>query len=714
MAYKKNVVGFGYLDSVLRIEARPGVTPFSRDEVARCLDAMVEAGVDAWKYSVSAKGSFPLFPSKVLPYREEYAEEGYYQWVVDQAHQRGITILSWEYMNTAPLLTAKHPEYRVKFLGWDDERKERDDYFACFLSPYGQLLKDFSVEVVNDLGFDGIWFDGSCLFGWGGMYRNRWFCCCDRCADAFGKATGLDCPQKVDWADQAFKRFVQWRYDFFENYWVELADYVRQRNPYALIVYNYFNRHYYSAMSGSPLRHRPMDALISSEDPCLNVQMQLRVNRAISDRYPAESYSGMCSGARPTPPYCEDPDPTTSVYFAKAAAAVGGWATFGADPLVSKQALTAISAAMRPAAPYIGGEPVRGCGLVFSGATKDFAHLEANKPEPNADRGPESFEIYHRRHKPAVDIVSGMGFLLNALHWPFEVVLENQFEPGKLAQYPVVILPDVQCMDIAAAAGLTAYVEAGGTLLATGETGTRDPFGQPREIGVLDDLLGIAFRSDILCPCELELLTDQIRGSDLPRRFMVSGQARLVKTAQDVVVHARATEQASFAGPRSLRNGQIFVEEHLVGAAVCERKKGKGRALFIASDIGSGYSQNPSRRSRELVRRLIGEIDLPYQTDAPANVQITAWRQGVNLVFHLLNQPSSMYRMPGTLLDYAPEDFTPTCPIGITVAGAAERVFSPTAQSELSTDQRSGKTVVTLARLNMHDVIVFANWRANG
>ena len=697
MAYKPGVVGSGYLDSVLRIECRPTEKPFSRREIVEALDAMVEAGVDAWKYSVSAKGSFPLFPSKVLPYREEYAEAGYYEWVVEEAHTRGITLFSWEYLNTAPLLTAQNPETRVRFLGWDDRREGRDNYFACLLSPYGQLLKDFCVEVVNDLGFDGIWFDGSCLFGWGGVYRNRWFCCCDRCAEAFGEATGLDCPQEVDWDDAAFKQFVRWRYDFFEDYLADLGDYVRARNPHALIVYNNFNRVYCSAMSGSPLRRRPMEAMMASEELCLTAQFQLQVNRAISDRFPVETYATRFSGARLGAPFCEDPDPSASIYYAMASATVGGWSTIGADPMASKALLSAISTAVKPVAPYIGGEPIRSCGLVFSGATVDFAHLDAAPSAPPGE-GPEPFDVFAARIKPAVDMAYGMSFLLNALHWPWEIVLDNQLEPGSLSAYPVVMLPDVQCMDNAAAPGLTAYAEAGGTLLATGLTGTKDLDGQPRPTGVLDDLLGITAREAVAGPCTLHLRTDRLRGADLPSRFMICGQATPVRTAADVIVHA-----ATAGEPAS-------------GVAVCERRVGKGRALFIASDMGADYAQNPNRRSREVVRRLVGEVPLPYRTDAPANVQVTAWRQGENLVFHLLNQPSSMVRIPGRApddlaLSYAPEDFTPTCPIGLTVDGEADHVFSPTGQAAVTAERRDGRTLVTLARLNMHDVIVFGNWR---
>ena len=157
--------------------------------------------------------------------------------------------------------------------------------------------------------------------------------------------------------------------------------------------------------------------------------------------------------------------------------------------------------------------------------------------------------------------------------------------------------------------------------------------------------------------------------------------------------------------------------EEIHHVTVFERKVGKGRVLFIAPDIGSGYSQNPNRRSREVVRRLIGEVSLPYQTDAPATVQLTAWRQGGNLVFHLLNQPSNMYHIPCTLLEmsalnYTPEDFSPTCPIHITADGEAHRVFSPTRRAGVSAERRDGKTLITLDCLEMHDVIVLENWRS--
>ena len=298
-----------------------------------------------------------------------------------------------------------------------------------------------------------------------------------------------------------------------------------------------------------------------------------------------------------------------------------------------------------------------------------------------------------------------MGFLLDALHYPFELVLDNQLERKTLGQYQVVVLPDVQCMDDGAAEELEAYVRDGGTLIATGEAGVRDPLGEPRKRGVLDNLLGITGRSDALRCCELEIQGDVLRGDGLPDAYMVSGSARLVTVEPGVTVHATATETVHLSGAQKLWGGQSEPDLY-AGVAVCERELGLGRAVFVAPDIGSGYSQNPNRRSRELIRRLIGNMDLPFTTDAPANVQVTVWRREGRLVFHLLNQPATMYCKPGMSLRFNPEDFTPTCPIRITLERAAKRVFSATEEVEVSADQENGRTCIRVESLVQHGVVV--------
>ena len=63
-----------------------------------------------------------------------------------------------------------------------------------------------------------------------------------------------------------------------------------------------------------------------------------------------------------------------------------------------------------------------------------------------------------------------------------------------LARYDVVVLPDVTCMSDREAAAIDGYVAGGGAIVATGETGTKDAFGDPRSGQALRSLPITAIR----------------------------------------------------------------------------------------------------------------------------------------------------------------------------------------------------------------------------
>lgn len=67
---------------------------------------------------------------------------------------------------------------------------------------------------------------------------------------------------------------------------------------------------------------------------------------------------------------------------------------------------------------------------------------------------------------------------------PFDFISDERMEdPGiaeALARYDVIVMPATSCISDAEAAALDAWVEAGGTLIATGETGHYDAHGTPR------------------------------------------------------------------------------------------------------------------------------------------------------------------------------------------------------------------------------------------
>jgi hypothetical protein len=72
-----------------------------------------------------------------------------------------------------------------------------------------------------------------------------------------------------------------------------------------------------------------------------------------------------------------------------------------------------------------------------------------------------------------VDEYSGWCDFLGETHRQWDVVLQQDLTAKNLARYPIVVLPSVMTLTDAQIRELHRYVEAGGRVVATGQTGTR-------------------------------------------------------------------------------------------------------------------------------------------------------------------------------------------------------------------------------------------------
>lgn len=86
----------------------------------------------------------------------------------------------------------------------------------------------------------------------------------------------------------------------------------------------------------------------------------------------------------------------------------------------------------------------------------------------------------------------GFYYLLNEQRIPFDIVLDDQITPERLSRYKVLILPNMALMSDAQAAAIEAYAAAGGSVLATFETGVYDETGNERADFALSRLFGMS------------------------------------------------------------------------------------------------------------------------------------------------------------------------------------------------------------------------------
>jgi hypothetical protein len=166
--------------------------------------------------------------------------------------------------------------------------------------------------------------------------------------------------------------------------------------------------------------------------------------------------------------------------------------------------------------------------------------------------------------------VLGWDWLLQAAKLPYVRVDERLIRDGGLARLKLdlLILPGVEAMDDAVAAGLTAWVEQGGTLLASQVPGRTDLYGRPRARSALANLLGAEPDGSVSEPVAGTPLTVTIP------RGIFSG------------MWAESTDRRP--GFEALRPTTASVLERYEGGrpAIVVNRAGKGRAVTMGYPFG--------------------------------------------------------------------------------------------------------------------------------
>ena len=700
-----------YPHTPYRVEYRPVYAPHSQDELLSILDKLSACGVRAWWYGVATKGGYPFFASKHLPHSENTVD--YLPWLVEQAHERGIVLFAWHYFATAPYLAGRHADWGWKYFdGVESASTDRDRHFFCHNSPYGEIMIQFSEEVVREIGFDGIWYDGSLLFR---MEDHRKVaCCCNYCAKKYAAETGRDLPEAYDLNSMDFRRFLEWRQADYMDYWRRLSQHVQAKKPQAVIAFNHFNRFNHHAECGSPL-WRLADDVSSGDGAAMNKGMPAMVVaerghwqqhgtlmaktlRAINDKHPPELWI-QAADAPGTPQANVDSAPL--LYHARMCATAGAFASFGVGAEITEAVptLNSLSRQLNPLAPYVGGTQAATVGVVLSGATKDYAYC--------ASDGKNSFP------GTAWKSVFGTEAILGGLHVPSDILLDNMLCDEYLNRYQAVILPEVQCLSDESAAALIRYVESGGLLLAVGDTGTRSRLGEERTTGVLDEFFGITWRAPgpvrPLMKMNDARLVDAFTHDALPgdRRFGEglpplfggnSGLGRLVR-ADSAHILAEADYRPPY--PRKYGSNGLLPpdpSETVSCASILEQRRGKGRAVYVVPNIAADDAQwGPKEAARETYARLLlPHLLLPFTTDAPPDVLVTLWEQADKRVFHLLKLPANCRTLPWYERDPWPPEVIvsedqPVAPIRIRLRDEGETV-SPVTEVGIRV-QRSHQTM---------------------
>lgn len=595
------------------------------DIVRRCLAANAQYLV-LWVRD----GDFTFHNSKLLSKPSGLGDRDVLREAADEARRHHLPLIAYCQLQYPARELRQHPDWKAR-----QADGKPIDHLVCFNSPYTNVVRALLAEMLA-YGIAGFHLD-MVDQGFGPPHG----CWCDRCQELFRAEYGRPMPKGVNWEDEDWDRMLQFRYATSDRFEKRLTEYVRHLDPRATVDFNYHGNPPFSWEIGqTPVRHASNGDFVTGE-------AGLWAFGALSASFNAAWYRA----ATPDRPFQVAVQRGVRMYHDQTTRplqdmrwemftllAHGAFVTMidktGYDGWLDPVAYDRIGLLLgeaRAKQAQFGHAPVREIGIYFSARARDW--LGRDKPALY-------YASVQGAHKACVYEHLGFGFL-------FDESLSLQ----RLQAFPVVCLPNTGILTEREVGLFRQYVEEGGKLLVTGQSGQFDRLGRPLANSVLESLTGAKVKGRLegtdhwmrfgpasaitnrenasvwptrfaSTPQSLAGLTGGLR-ADWP--FLVRGPATVYEaTSARPVGELLDSHRASLADPPSYNADWPLSARQVVGPAVLLNSVGKGAVLTMA---GSPDFATASEHHIVEARRLFANalrLLHPHprvRVDAPANVE---------------------------------------------------------------------------------------------
>jgi hypothetical protein len=655
-------------------------TAFAKYDPDRIAAEMASTGAEIVAVYAANQFSVAYYPSKIWPMHPKLQGRDYFGEVSSRLQAQGQKVIA--YINW---LESRHPDWYVVPLGGQAETEfplaswadpNNPDWrvqqvpggkwrFACINSPRRAQVVAVAREIVERYHPDGFHLD---------MFFNSGVCVCKYCRPTLEQICGA--KEITHEAIAAhWREFIDWRSECSASLIGEVSAVLREHGVFA--AHNGQNPLWLSPIYGFDANWLPhLDLYVSEIFYNLHASdLTIRWHRAIG--------KPSCELLTSTSPdHAHLSVPLTAWQVSAASAKANGCSVLGPccvgaypDTTSSKRLLETVRQGldlfMEDADLHAESEPAANVALVFSWATRKYFR------EGRMDWSQE---------------LDGWSRVLIEEHIPFElVVAENVASAEDLAQYDLVILPNIAFVSEPFCAAVAAYARAGGHLLATGETSLGDEHGFPRADFALGELFGIVRKGAIEGSFAMDGASEPEPASGVFQQIVASGEVLARRVATDP-----AGSVAGYMDP--------FPMEPTEWPLAVVQAAGAGQVEYVAFGLGRYYANHGLVHARDRMAQYIDRL-LPERqvvVKAPKSIEVTVWHQKTpeRTVIHLANRTSLAHDMPRmheipAVNDVAIDFETPYPSPRITCRRAS-----------ITTESSGGKVRVRIAKLEAYAAVV--------
>jgi hypothetical protein len=542
----------------------------------------------------------------------------------------------------------------------------RDLFIPCINGPYyREYIPDLLREIATRYHPEGF-TDNS----WSGLARNS-ICHCENCAREFRNQSGKPLPDKTDWDEPVYRRWIQWSYACRLEIW-DLNNRVTREAGGPDCLWVGMNG---GSIAGQSQSFRDYKAI------CERSEIVLLDHQARSDSTGFQNNGetgklihgllgwnklipesmAMYQTGRPTFRFTAKPAPEARFWMLEGFA--GGiqpwWHHLGAFQ-EDRRAFHTAEPVMRWHRTnqdfLINRQPIATIGVVWSQQNTDFYGRE------DADLLVE---------QPW----RGITHALIRARIPYLPVHADHIERDA-PQFSALILPNIGVMTDSQVAGVRKFVENGGGLLATGETSLYDEWGEPRADFALADLFGahsvassspsdLRGRPRTLAETQhtyLRLMLSSQGPEETVRDANGTTRRRIVPAPHAVLRGFEETDLLPFGGTlRPLRlepNTEVplsFVPPFPVyppesvwmrqpqsdtPGLILREAINSGRVAFLPADLDRRFARDNLSDHGNLLGNLIRWVvrdNIPVRAEGTGFIDCHLYRQADHLILHVVN-----------------------------------------------------------------------------
>lgn len=642
---------------------------------------------------LSAGGVVAFYPTQIpLHHRSDFLGNadtlGY---LVEGCKKQGMKIM----LRTDPHAARQnvydaHPDWIAVTV---DGQKRRhwanpDLWVTCALGPYNfEFMTQVNREIMTRYQPEGI-------------FSNRWaghdICHCEHCTRNFKAASGLELPGKADKLDLTYRKYSEWRVKRLRELWALWDSEIRRQRPASRFIPNGF----------------PDKVLTGKESDLFFADQQAR--RGLT----APWANG--KGAK-------ELRSTLGLKPLIGIFSVGVEEEFRWKDSVQSDAEIRIWVAegtangMRPCFVKFGGDIydkrwMEAVANLYEGYYKNEKYLR--NTAPMARVGVIYSEQTDRNYggKPwqqkSGDHLDGIYHTLVESRVPFDMVNDRLLTAENLCRFKLLILPNIAALSDAQCGQLRAFVDNGGSLMATFETSLYDEEGKQRPDFGLASLFGLSYDQKVEGPMRNSYLQLRPDPKNSQTQLILKGlddTPRIINAIYKVGVKPTTT----FPSPVTLIPTYPDLPMEDVYPRVAEtdtrelylRQVGKGRVAYLPGDLDRSFWQLLSTDHGQLLSNVIqwalNEEPVAAVT-GPGVIDVNVWRQDKSMTVHLVNLTNPMM-MKGPFRELIPvaAQVSVRVPRGLRVTGVKLLMSGQIPKFEL----KGGNVTVAVPQILDHEIV---------